>query len=147
MSPDLALDTVELGDAREGLGGDGCGSAGGEFVEAAANVRPTEGERHGAFVGQLAIADIAVDLQDAAEASEMVDRPLGLAIGRVDVDDRWRIGAPPRSIVTGVSLRQPSNEAAHHWTLGWLRPELPRLGPPSAGVENRRGGLIGEEPR
>jgi hypothetical protein len=46
---------------------------------------PTEGELHIATLGGQAIAAVTVELQDALEAGEMGDRPLGLAIRRVTI--------------------------------------------------------------
>ena len=121
------LDGVESCDALERLAGDRRGSGGGEFVEAAADMGPAEGELHLAALGEGAIAAIAVDLQDALEAGEMSDRPLGLAVGRVDIGDAGRVGAAPRAIIAGIG------------------PELAGLGASAAGIEHRRRGLVGEQ--
>ena len=80
----------------------GAGAAGGEFVEAAANMRPAEGKLYVTALGEHPVTAIAVDLQDALEAGEMADRPLGLAIGRIDIDDRRRVGAAPWPIIPRV---------------------------------------------
>ena len=57
----------------------------------------------------------------------MSDRPLGLAVGRVDVGHAWRIGATPRAIVACVG------------------PELADLGASASRIEHRRRGLVGEQ--
>ena len=88
---------------------------------------PAEGELNLATLGERAIAAIAIDLQDALEASQMRDRPLGLAIGRIDVGHAWRIGATPGAIVAGVG------------------PELASLGAAAPRIEHRRRGLVGEQ--
>ena len=88
---------------------------------------PAEGERDVALLGQRAIAAIAVDLQHALEAGQVRDRPLGRAVGRIDVGHRRRVGSAPRSIVARIG------------------PELAGLGPPSPGIEHRRGRLVGEQ--
>ena len=86
----------------ERFAGDWRRAGGGEFVEVAAHMRPAESKLHIAALGELAIAGIAVDLQDALEAGEMGDRPLGLAIGRIDIGDAGRVGAAPGPIVSGI---------------------------------------------
>src|SRR5690606_32589262 len=82
-----------------------------------------------ALLGEHTIAAIAIDLQDTAEAVEVGDRTLGLAIGRIDIGDTRRVASLPWPIITGVS------------------PELAGLGPAAAGIEHRRGRFIGEELR
>lgn len=52
--------------------------------------------------GELAIAGIAVDLQDPLEACEMGDRSIGFAIGGIDIGDARRIGAAPWPVVRGI---------------------------------------------
>ena len=74
----------------EGLAGNRRRSGGGEFVELAPDMRPAERESDVAAVGEFAVTSIAVDLQDTLEALQMGDRPIGFAIGRVDVGNaRW----------------------------------------------------------
>ena len=65
------------------------------FVEAAPHVGPAEGEADVALLGERAIAGVAVDLKDALEAGKMRDRLRGLAVGRVDIGDRRRVGSAP----------------------------------------------------
>ena len=55
-APDSALDAVEFGDAFQRLAGDRRRASGGEIEEAAAHMRPAEGERHGVPLGQNPIA-------------------------------------------------------------------------------------------
>ena len=57
----------------------------------------------------------------------MSDRPLGLAIGRIDISDAGWVGAAPWPIITSVG------------------PKLADLGAPTAGIEHRRRGLVGEQ--
>ena len=77
---------------------------------------PAEGELHVAALGEHPVAAIAIDLQDALEAGEVGDRPLGLAVGRIDVGDAGRVGAAPGPIITCVG------------------PKLADLGAPAAGI-------------
>ena len=58
---------------------------------------PTKGELHGAAFSKHPVTAIAVNLQDALEAGEISDRPLGLAIGSIDVGDAGRVGAAPQA--------------------------------------------------
>ncbi len=51
-------------------------SGDGEFVEVTPYMRPAERKPDVAALGQLAVAGIAVDLQDALEAVEMGDQTL-----------------------------------------------------------------------
>ena len=60
---------------------------------------PAKGELHRAAFSKHPATAIAVNLQDTPEAGEMSDRPLGLAIGRIDVGDAGRVGAAPRPII------------------------------------------------
>jgi hypothetical protein len=56
------------------------------------------------------------------------DRPLGLAIGRVDIGNARWIRTTPGTVIGGIG------------------PELAGLGPATAGIEDGRGGLICEQP-
>jgi hypothetical protein len=56
-------------------------------------VRPAECKLNVATLGQLAIAGIAIDLQDPLEACQMGDWSVGSAIGGVDIGDARRISA------------------------------------------------------
>jgi len=58
----------------------------------------------------------------------MGDRPLGLSVGRVDVDDARRISAAPWSIVARIG------------------PELTGLGAPTARIEHWRRRLVSKQP-
>src|SRR5262249_17790159 len=86
-----------------------------------------EGERNCVLFGQDPIAAIAIDLQDADEASEVSNRSLGLAIWSIDIGHSWRVGSAPRAIVARISE------------------ELPGLGPPLTWIEHRRRGPVGKE--
>ena len=92
-------------------------------------MRPAEGEVHVALLGERAIAGIAVDLENALEAGKMRDRLRGLAVGRVDVGDRRRVGSAPGPVVPRIG------------------PELAGLGPPPTRIEHRRRRLVGEQLR
>jgi len=59
----------------------------------------------------------------------MGDRPLCLAVGRIDIGDAGRIDAAPSSIVPDIG------------------PELTGLGPPPSGIEHRCRRLVGEQLR
>jgi hypothetical protein len=107
----------------------GAGPAAVEFVKWPADMRPAEGELHLALLRQRPVDAVAVHLQHALEAREMLDRLLGLAIGGIDISDSRRIGPAPRSVVAGVG------------------PELAGLGSASAGVEHRQGGFVREQLR
>ena len=123
----LGLDGVEFADAFEDLAGDRRGTGDGEFIEAPADMSPTEGEIDVATLGEGAIATIAIDLQNALEAGQVSDRPFGLAVRRVDVSHAGRIGTTPRTIVAGVG------------------PELADLGATASRIKHRRRGLVGEQ--
>jgi hypothetical protein len=88
---------------------------------------PAEGELDVTALSEDPVAAVAVDLENALEAGEVTDRPLGLAIGRVDVDDTRWIGAAPRPIIARI------------------RPQLAKFGATSAGIEHRSCGLIGKQ--
>jgi hypothetical protein len=79
-----------------------------------------------ATLGELAIAGIAIDLQDSSEACKMGDRSVGFAIGRIDIGDARRIGAAPWPVVRRIG------------------PELTGLGAPAAGIEHRHRRFIGK---
>ena len=88
---------------------------------------PAEGELHVTALSEHPIAAITVNLQDALEAGQITDGPLGLAIRRIDVGDAGRVGATPGSIITGIG------------------PELADLGASAARIEHRRRGLVSEQ--
>jgi hypothetical protein len=96
---DVLLDGVKFGDVPERLAGNGRGARRGEFVELAPHMRPAECKLDVATLGQLAVAGIAIDLQDSLEALEMGDRALGFAVGRVDIGDAGWIGSAPRPVI------------------------------------------------
>jgi hypothetical protein len=88
---------------------------------------PAEGEDHIALLGQGSVSAVAVNLQDALEAGQMLGRPPMLAIGGVDVDRRRRIAACKRPLVAGIT------------------PELAGLGAAAAGIEHGSGRLVSEQ--
>ena len=127
LAANIGLDRIEAGDAREHVGCHGRCAGGGKFVEATSHVRPTEGELDLATPRERRVAAIAIDLQNAFEPGEMLDRPIGLAIGRVAIGDRWWIAPAPRTIVASIC------------------PELAGFGAASTRIEHRRRGLVGEQ--
>src|SRR6185312_3502135 len=88
---DVGLDLVERLDPLDGFHGDRRRAGGGQLVELAPHVRPAEGERHRVPAGELAIAGVAIDLQHAAEASEVLDRPFTGAVRGVDIGCARRV--------------------------------------------------------
>ncbi len=82
---DLVLDLVQGGDAAQRLVGDRPHAALREFIKPPADMAPAERKLHVAALGQHLVAAIAVDLQGAAEAGEMGDRPRRRAVRRVDI--------------------------------------------------------------
>jgi hypothetical protein len=88
---------------------------------------PSRRRRHAAFLGQHAIAAIAVDLKDSGEACEMSHRTLSLPIWGIHIGDARRVASLPRPVVAGIG------------------PKLAGLGPAAAGIEHRRGGFVSEE--
>ena len=83
-APDIFLNRAEPGNPFERFAGDRCRTSDGELIEPAPNMRPAERKANLASVGELTIAGITVDLQDALKALQKGDGPFGLAIGRVD---------------------------------------------------------------
>jgi hypothetical protein len=98
---------IERGDALQRLVGDGRRFGDGAFVEAAPQMRPAEGEADVTFVCKRAIAGVAVDLKDALEARKMRDRLGPLAVGRVDIGGRRRVGYAPGPIVPRIGPEWP----------------------------------------
>jgi hypothetical protein len=88
---DVFLDGVECSDMFERLARDRRRTGGGEFVEVTPDMRSAEGKPDVIAIGQLTVAGIAIDLQNALEALEVGDRrPLGFAVGCVDIGNtRW----------------------------------------------------------
>lgn len=127
MATDRGFDAIELGDALEGFAGDRSGAGLSELVEAPPHMRPAQGQANLAAFGQHLVAAVAVDLEAAAEAGEMSDRPFRFAVGSIDIDDAGWIGAAPGPVITGIS------------------PELARLRPAAAGIEHGRPGFVGEQ--
>jgi hypothetical protein len=88
---------------------------------------PTEGKLDGASGSPDAITGVAIDLQHTGESLEMLNRPVALAIGCIDVGHGRRRGSAPGAIVPCIG------------------PELAGLGPASSGSEHRRRRLVGEQ--
>ncbi len=124
---DVLLDRIQRGNALKRFAGDRRRSGRGELVEVAPHMHPAECKLHVAALSQPAVAGIAIDLQDALEAVEMGDRPLGLAVRGVDIDRTRRIGSAPWPVISGIG------------------PQLAGLGATATGVQHRHRGLIGEQ--
>ena len=78
-----------------------------DVVEVSPHMRPARdlGHARGLPVGSLVKrpkAGIAVRLQEAMEVGQLRARVLGLAIGRIAIDDRWRCPAAERPFVAQV---------------------------------------------
>lgn len=58
-------------------------------------MRPAEGQPHRPFLGQHPVAAVAIDLQNAVEAFEVLGGTQDLAVGRVDLGDGGRVAARP----------------------------------------------------
>ena len=97
----LILDGVEQRDPAQDFGRHRRSI--GELVELAPHMCPAEGEPDLLpAAGERAVTAKAACLQNAAEAFEMRDRSLRLAIGRIDVGDERRIAPAPGAIIAGI---------------------------------------------
>ena len=103
-----------------------------ELEEAAPHMGPTECQADrliGAIAGQALEAVIAVHLQHAVEAGEVLGRPRVLAVLGIDIG-HGRVGrTAPWPVIDRIA------------------PEKPRLGPPAAGIEHRQAGVVGKDLR
>ena len=99
---DVLFDGIEFGDMFERLACNGCGIGCGKFVEVTPHMRPAECKVNVATLGELAIAGIAIDLQNPLEACEMGDRSVGFAIRGIDIGNARRIGAAPWPIIRRI---------------------------------------------
>jgi hypothetical protein len=79
------------------------------------------------MLGDHAITAATIDLQGALEALEMRDRPIGFAVGGVDIRPRLAGRLRPRAIITRVS------------------PELAGLGASASRIEHGCRRLVGEQ--
>ena len=86
---------IERGDADKGLGGDRRRRLLLDIVELPPHMAPAESQRDVAAFGKVLVGAIAVDLQDAAEACEMLGRPRMFAVGGIDIGNAWAGGARP----------------------------------------------------
>jgi hypothetical protein len=84
------------------LARNGRGTWGGKFEEVAPHVQPAKCKLNVATLGQLAIAGVAIDLQDPLDAYQMSDWSVGFAIGGIDIGDARRIGAAPWPVVRRI---------------------------------------------
>ena len=98
---DLRLDGIERLDPLQGLRRDGRMPGGGQLVEAAADMGPAESALNLTLLRQGAIAGITVDLKHALEDGQVRHRPLGLAVGRIDIRHGRRVQTAPRPVVPG----------------------------------------------
>ena len=99
---EFGSDGVQGADPLQHLAGDRRGAGDGQFVERPADVRPAEGELHRPGLGQRSIAAVAIDLERALEAGQVLDRLTGLAVGGVDIDGGRRIPPAPGPVVPGI---------------------------------------------
>ena len=97
------------------------------LVELAPRMRPAGRELDIAALAKPLEAGIAVDLHDTFEPGQMGGRPLGFAIGTVEIDRSRRIGSIPGPIVAGID------------------PEPAGLGAAAAGIEHRDRSVVGEQ--
>ena len=123
----VGFEGIERGDADHGLGGDRRRRIGLDLVELPPHMAPAESERDVTALSELRIGAIAIDLQDAAEAREMLGRPRMLAIGGIDIGSAWRGAAGPGPLVARIG------------------PQLALLDAPASGIEHRRRRLVGEQ--
>jgi hypothetical protein len=65
-------------------------------------MRSAKDERDATFVGEYAIAAIAVDLKDPGKARKMSDGTLRLSVRRIDIGDARRIGSLPWPVVARI---------------------------------------------
>ena len=68
---------------------------------------PAGGEHHLSTGREPFKADIVVDMQHALEPCQMRGGPLGLAVRRVDLNRRWRVGPAPGALVAGIDPQPP----------------------------------------
>ena len=125
----LGLDGVEFANLRQHPGSERRLRRDMEVVEGAPHMRPAERQRHRAICAiqrQSLEPVVAVDLQYAAEASQMMSGPDIPAVLSVDIGGN-RVGRPrPRPIINRVT------------------PDPSGLGPAAARIEHRQGGIIGK---
>src|SRR3954453_3641572 len=88
---DVFLDGVEHGDMFERFAGDRRRTGGGELVKVTPDMRPAERQPDVPPLRQLAVAGIAIDLQNSLEALQVGDRPLGFAVGCIDIGNARRV--------------------------------------------------------
>ncbi len=89
---------------------------------------PAEDRLDGIALSRATVSGIIVDVQDSGEAVEVDERPLGLAVGRIDIVHTGQVAAAPRAVIARVG------------------PELTSLGSASSGIEHRARGLVVEQP-
>src|SRR5690606_34976637 len=106
-SADLAFDLVECTDPGEGLLRDRRAGRLVDVVELAPNVRPTSSLHDTARLVKTIEAGIAVRLQNAAEALQVLGRVSRLAIGRVAEPDSRRRLVTRGTIVANVGPQPP----------------------------------------
>lgn len=127
MVADLLIDRIELGDADQRL--DHGEARDGRLVEAAALMAQAERELDLRRAAERAMLGTAVELHHEGEPSEVLGGKALLALGRIDVGDRARIGVAPRPAVTGKG------------------PKLAGGNSTASGFEHGCSGFVGEQPR
>lgn len=103
LTVDVALDIVDLADPVERLASDLGLGRGPEVVEVSAQVRPTgRFAQTGCTIGirliKLAVACVAVRLEDAAGVGQVAQDMLFLPVWREPINSTWRRCPPPKGV-------------------------------------------------
>ncbi len=64
-----------------------------QLIEAPAVMAPAEDRLDGIALSRATVSGIIVDVQDSGEAVEVDERPLGLAVGHIDIVHTGRVRA------------------------------------------------------
>src|SRR6202030_475396 len=131
LAADLGLDRVEPGDLSECLGGERRLGRRVELVEAPPAMPPTENQLDRAVpaLRQSGEPSVAIDLQLAVEAREMIGGMLALTILTVDVG-----GGRMSRTFPGPRIDR-------------IAPQPPGLGPAATGIEHWQGGVVSKQHR
>jgi hypothetical protein len=95
---DVLLDGVDLGNARNGFGGDGRIAALGDLEEFAPQVAPAKGDCN-PVRRQFLVRGIAVALQDATIVCEQLLEMFAASARRVGIDDSRRVSSAPGPVI------------------------------------------------